>query len=113
VIETVSKYYVTGRGGPDRETAMAYCNLIGDALEARYEAGEILGYETEVMVTDEDYDDAGLRFARARMLDAAGSEPIVWVNVTFPAAAAARDGMEAITARFGLQAVVMDPWEGD
>lgn len=100
----VSKIYVTRDGCVDRDAALNHVHELGDLLRARYERGELRGFESCVLASDDDYAENDLEYMRAQIEAVTGGAlPAIWVNVTFPAPVSDDgDGMAELVTRFGL-----------
>jgi hypothetical protein len=79
----VSRTFVTRDGCANPDEARARIGELCRALDARYQRGELLGYESYVVASDDDYLDHDLEYVRALVETVThGVLPFIWLNIT-------------------------------
>lgn len=103
----MSKTFVTRDGCASRDDAQAQVRELGRALDARYQRGELRGYESFVVASDDDYLDYDLEHVRSLVEPITrGALPFIWLNITVTSLSEASVAEEV--ERFGLIALTTE-----
>jgi hypothetical protein len=106
-VTLVSKTFVTRDGCADADEARARVRELGTALDARYQRGELRGYESYVVASDDDYTDYDLEYVRP-LVEAIthGALPFIWLNITVSSLTG--DLVAEEVKRFGLTSLATE-----
>ena len=103
----VSRPFLTRDACANPDEARARIGELCRALDARYQRGELLGYESYVVASDDDYLDHDLEYVRALVETVThGVLPFIWLNITVSSLTG--DLVAEEVKRFGLTSLATE-----